>query len=281
MLLLSILCSSLVFIVFRWFDKAGVDNLSAITLNYFIASFLGGYLSQDESLERLTFANGLPFLFIGVLFIVMFVIMARVSQSHGAGATSVYVKLSVLLPVLFGLIYFQEALGLLKVAGIVFALMAILLTGGFSLANGINSFRGPMLLFLGTGTIDVLMSYVMHLGWEDSDVPLISSILFGIAGITGLMYALVTNRMNKLFSRKNLLGGLILGIPNFGTVYFLLRAMKSPGMESSILFPLNNTGIILLTTLLGMVLFKERLTTKSSVGLILAIASIILLQFTF
>ena len=49
-------------------------------------------------------------------------------------------------------------------------------------------------------------------------------------------------------------------------------------MESSTAFTLNNVGIVILSTLFGLFIFKEKLISKNWFGIIIAIVSIILIM---
>lgn len=72
------------------------------------------------------------------------------------------------------------------------------------------------------------------------------------------------------------IGWSFLGIPNYFSVYFLLKALKSNVLESSGIFTVNNVGIVMLSTVAGIVLFHEKLLRKNWIGIGLAIASIAL-----
>ena len=58
------------------------------------------------------------------------------------------------------------------------------------------------------------------------------------------------------------MGGIALGIPNFGSIYFLVLALRSGGMESSTIFPVNNVAIVMISTFLGILLFRERMLSE-------------------
>ena len=81
---------------------------------------------------------------------------------------------------------------------------------------------------------------------------------------------------NFKFESKNLLGGVALGIPNYFSIYFLVQALRANGLESSTIFTLNNVAIVMLSTLLGIILFKEKLLAKNWLGIGLAVISLIL-----
>ena len=67
-----------------------------------------------------------------------------------------------------------------------------------------------------------------------------------------------------------------MGIPNYYSIYYLLKALQTKGLESSTLFTINNVAIVTLTTIFGLVLFKERLFAKNWIGIAIAIISIII-----
>src|SRR5690606_40879221 len=75
---------------------------------------------------------------------------------------------------------------------------------------------------------------------------------------------------------RDVLGGVLLGVPNFFSIYFLIRALRWDQFNSAATFTLNNVGVVLFSTLLGIVLFRERLSPKNWGGVVLAVISIIL-----
>ena len=52
--------------------------------------------------------------------------------------------------------------------------------------------------------------------------------------------------------------GILLGIPNFYSIYFLMMALNNE-MSGSVFFPTLNCSVIALSSLLGIYLFKEKL----------------------
>jgi uncharacterized membrane protein len=73
------------------------------------------------------------------------------------------------------------------------------------------------------------------------------------------------------------IAGILLGIPNFGSIYFLFRAIGNPHLTSSSVFPLNNMGVVLLTAIFGIVFFKEILSQKNWVGVLVSVAAILVI----
>ena len=75
---------------------------------------------------------------------------------------------------------------------------------------------------------------------------------------------------------RTLIGGIALGVPNYFTVYFLLRALQNEVLNSASVFTINNVAVVMICTLLGIVLFKEVISPKNWIGIFLAVISIIL-----
>jgi hypothetical protein len=82
------------------------------------------------------------------------------------------------------------------------------------------------------------------------------------------------------FEIKSLVGGLALGIPNFFSIFFLVKALRSDLFDSSGIFTVNNVAVVALSTLTGIIFFMERLKLKNWIGIFLAILSILLISFS-
>jgi len=138
----------------------------------------------------------------------------------------------------------------------------------------------PALVFLGSGSIDVSLNYFRDAHIAKEDFAVFSATIFASAALIGLLVILIKSVQQPLrINYKNTIGGICLGVPNFFSIYFLLRALGSETLNSATVFTLNNVSIVLLSTLLGILLFKEKLMLKNWFGIGLAIISIILIAF--
>lgn len=282
-LLLSILSSTVIFVVFRLYKKYGVNTLQAIIVNYFIACIVGffGYIESIDDLVRIPSESWfLGTVFLGAMFITVFNLAAITTQRSGLSVVSVATKMSVAIPVFFGIFIYNESLGFLKVTGIILALAAVYLSSiktkkGISIKK--ENLIFPLLVFVGSGIIDTTINYLENFYVSETDVGLFSSSIFGIAGIIGTTILIGQAVLGKLkITWKNIAGGIALGIPNYFSIYFLVMALRSPGFENSVIFTLNHVGIVLASTILGIVFFKEVLLKKNWIGIALAVISIIL-----
>lgn len=284
-LLLSIFCSTLILVIFRLFKKYGVNTFQAIVLNYVIA-FIVGFSLYGESWD-LKFVyeenNWIPFaLVIGALFISLFLLMGKSSQENGIGITSVTVKMSLAIPVLMAIIIYNEAVYASKVIGIVLALIGVFLITYQKKQTAGRDYRSILfliILFLGSGLLDTLLNYVEKRALGDLSPALFSAIGFGIAGAFGLVILSVALVLKKQKLRwKNMIAGIVLGIPNFFSIYFLIMAIRQP-MEDSITYAMNNVGIVMASYVVGILFFKEATTTLKIVGGIVSVTAILLLAF--
>ena len=78
---------------------------------------------------------------------------------------------------------------------------------------------------------------------------------------------------------KNVLAGIILGVPNYFSIIFLIKALQNKNIESSTLFTVNNVGVVVVSTFVGLWLFKEQFSAKNKVGIALALLGIVLVAF--
>jgi multidrug transporter EmrE-like cation transporter len=76
---------------------------------------------------------------------------------------------------------------------------------------------------------------------------------------------------------KNITAGILLGIPNYFSIFFVLRSLDI--MESSLVFPILNIGVVILSALIGWGYYKEHLSKLNLLGVVLAISSIYILIY--
>ena len=281
---LSIFFSSLIFVIFKLFDTHKIQTIYAIIINYLTACLVG-VLFYNKPVQL----NEIPkndwfygTLFLGVLFIVIFNLMAKTSQRLGVSVASVATKMSFVIPVILGLILYSEKLSFLKSAGIILALAAVYFASVKDTPRAIQrkALLLPIMVFLGSGIIDASIKYMEENHVSINEFPIFSATVFGAAACTGILFILLRSIDKPLkLNFRNVLGGIALGIPNFFSIFFLLRALQNEALNSASIFTINNVAIVMFSTLLGIVLFKEKISTKNWAGIALAVISIIMVTF--
>ena len=279
-LLLSILFSTGLFVIFKYFGIYKIDVLKAIFVNYIVAFSMGFFFAErqipiSEIYLQPWFSGAL---FLGALFVSIFFVMAMTAQKNGVSVTSIAGKMSVVVPVFFGIILYNESVTFLKIVGIIMALIAVYLSSvkeEKSEKNG--TLLLPILLFIGSGTIDTLLKYIQENYVADEDVSIFSGSLFGIAGAFAFFILVIkTIKKRASFGYKNIIAGIILGVPNYYSIIFLIKALQNKNFESSTLFTINNVAIVVVSTLVGLFFFKEKFSVKNKVGVAMAILGIVL-----
>jgi len=283
-ILCSIAFNALLFVILKWFARFEINTLQALVANYITAAFIG-FLFCNDTFEIAEIPQK-PWYWgsfaLGFLFISVFYVTALASQRNGLSVTSVASKMSVVIPITFGVILYNEELGFIKIIGILLALVAVYFTskkeeGSLS---GNKDLILPLLVFVGAGAIDTSLKFMQNFHVPIDEIAVFSSHTFFMAFVAGsclIGYQLVKN--NKAIKIRNCMAGVLLGIPNYFSLYFMIRMLNHPTWESSTIFTIHNVAIVILTTLLGIILFKEKINLRNSIGILIAIIAIVLVTF--
>ena len=284
---LTIVTFSLMLIIFKYFEIFKVNNLQAIIVNYITAGALalvadGSVLTNNFSITNLFQPTFIYYaLIIGVLFIITFNLIAFGTQKIGIAITTVSNKMSMIIPVLIGLFVFKEDKNFLKLIGIVLAILAIF----FSCSkNGKLSFDKKylpviILVFIGQGIADSTLKWAQEFAINASNNNVFFATTFFTAAFSGTLFMMIQQRKITV-TLRSLLWGVILGIPNYFTLYFFVEALSAGVFESSQVFPIVNMGVIVLTAVMGIILFREHLSKSNWMGILLALIAISLITFS-
>ena len=273
--------------LFKYFGKYQVNNLQAIIINYFTAGSLAVVITNSNGLpinfQHIVLSNYIvPSLIIGLLFIITFNLLAYGTQKIGIAISTVANKMSMIIPVIIGIYLFKEAIGVFKLIGIFLAISAIYMT---STKSGKLSFDKKfmpiiLLIFLGQGIADGTLSWTQKFTLSTENTSLFFASTFFSAGTFGCLFLVYDLMAKKIqFQAKNILWGITLGVPNYLTLHFFIRSLQSPILESSQVFPVVNMGIIILSAISGIILFKEKLTPLNWTGIAIAIIAISFISF--
>lgn len=277
---LSILFASGLFVILRFFSKKGIDNFHGIVVNYFVASAFSFFNSPFENWIYLTsIKEFLPASFlIGFLFIVVFLFTAKVTQTAGIGIASVSSKLSLVIPVIAGVILYNESMQFQKIIGLLLALLSVLIINkntNQQKGNVAGSFLLPLGLFLGCGTVDTAIKFAQHYYMTDQNRQLLIMCMFASAGILGLIKIIFDwIKFRRRISIKSIWGGILLGVCNYYSLYFLIRSFEFEGAESSSVFAMVNLGVVLLSAFWAVVVFKEKFNKFKIAGMVISLFAI-------
>jgi drug/metabolite transporter (DMT)-like permease len=282
LIILAILSSAGILICFKSFEKYKIEILPAIVINYIIAGLLGYILSnQSISLQHVFEQDWLYFaLLIGILFIIVFFIIGKSAQKAGIAITGLASKMSFVIPIMFSILYFKESVNSMMLIGFTIAISSIVLAvyKPSTKSSKLKHIWLPISLFAGAGLVDTLVKYSQETFLTDGGSALFSLVLFAIAAVAGFISLYIKNRSFKeLVKLKTIIGGSLLGIVNFGSLYYLIAALNSSGFKSSIVFSMVNIGIVALSLIFGLFLYKEKISKLNYLGIALAFIAIIIL----
>ena len=220
----TVISSTLIFIIFRLFEKFKIDTFQAIVFNYFVA-FICGWVFYSHELSPHVFSNldWLPYaITVSLLFISIFFVMGLSSQKNGVAITSVSVKMSLAVSMIGMIIIYNESLTLLKICGIILALLGVLLVSVEKSKGNQknNAWKMLLILFIGSGILDLTLNYAQQHVLNHLTPSLFSAFGFGFAGCIGI----VILAFNGIFKStkiklKNILAGIVLGVPNYFSIY--------------------------------------------------------------
>lgn len=271
-IVLGILCSTSILIVFKLVDRLGAVGRHTIICSYAVSAIASTVIFSvtiDQVLSRWF----IPAAFEGVAFYAVFRLIALSASSSGISVTSVASKMSVVVPILVGIIVLKEDVNSVVFAGIICGLVAVWFSVGS--VHEVGEWGWPVLVFVGTGLIDTSFKLFQVQGLTEPEFPGFITTIFSFAFLFGFAHHM-TNEA-RWINYRSVLAGVALGLANLGTVYFILMALSVPSLDSILVYSVTNFGTVLLTTVVAISLFREYIGLKGWFGLALAVVSIFLL----
>lgn len=285
-LLLTILLNVIIFLAFRSFTQFKINIFPAIFTNYLVCVVTGLVIEGPSRVVKASHISEPWFLasfILGTLFIMTFFLMAKTTQMRGVAVATVASKMSLTIPVFFSLFIFNVSVDRLDTwhyLGIALAFVAILLVTKKPKLDAQSHFDWrklwlPLAVFVLGGLIDTSINYInLHLIDEtQNNLFLIHNFFFAFLG--GIFFA----GIKKIkIAKKDIFGGVFLGVPNYFSIYFLLKTLSSYQNNGALVYPTINIGIIIFSTLLAVFIFREKLSKLNWLGVSLAILVILMLS---
>ncbi|MGC4103143.1 hypothetical protein [Ferruginibacter sp.] len=288
----SILFSSYLTLSFKVLQRLHINTLQAIVFNYVACVLTGSVVNGSFPVNKTNIAAPwfLWALVMGGMFISIFNVIGFTTQKLGVAVASVANKLSLVIPFLFSLYLYNETAAALKIAGIVVALAAVVFTcyPAQNSNDNSNSVKGnlvvllPVILFISSGLLDTLIVYVKNSFFIDPEDNFNNFLIsaFSVAATLGLIILTIQVITGKQkFSFKAMLAGIIIGIPNYFSIWCLGKVISAYHGNSSAIIPVNNMGIVLFSAVAAWLLFKEKLSAINWVGIVLALGAIALIAY--
>lgn len=278
--LFSILCSVLVSIILKLARRYEINTTQLIAWNYPTALLLNVlFYRPDIGAISFNAGNTSLYLTLGFLLPALFLAIAASIRYTGIVRTDIAQRVSIFIPLLAAFVIFNEDPSTRSLMGIGVGLLAIFLSiqwGADRGKAGRKYWVYPMIIFFGMGLIDILFKQVA----QHKEVPYTTSVffIFLIALLISFAYiGIRIFRRKESFSLGSMIWGVGLGIFNFGNILFYMKAHRAIPENPSVVFSAMNVGVIAMGALVGLLIFKEKLSTLNKFGILLAVISILII----
>lgn len=285
-LLLSILSSLFILVIFKISGKYNIKVIQPIIINYFVASALGYFISGLSPKEIMAVPTTWiwPGVLIASLYIFTFFLIGYSTRKAGMALTTIASKMSFVFPMFFSiLIDPNDNYSNTKLILLIMAVVAVLLSVYKKRTKSIDSLFIiflPFIIFVFMGFADSLVKFAQNsFVKSENESSLFSFIIFSFAALWGLIIIPFLKDKKEILSPKVLITGLLLGIFNFGSLYFLINALNDLTFNNSLVFALNNMGVVLFSIIIALTFFKEKVTNLNKVGIALSIITFGVIMF--
>ncbi len=286
LMLAALVVFTLQTLCFRQFNRYYMRNLASYfifnTLYFTIVSIIC-YILKPAGSAYHPYSVILGVIF-GVLFVATMFFYMKGMEAGPLSFTALFFSLALIIPVLAGLLLWDEKLGQLQLAGLVLLFITFYLGSSSTSASarGVNVkwFLFTFVAFLGNG---LLMSITKghQVLLPGKQVREFIFLCFFTATVASLLVAagLLLYRKEDIKHLKSpyfrfivLATGLTTAV---GNIIMFYLAGKVDGV---ILFPVVNGGVVVLSSIASLFLFREKLPGKGIVGLVIGMAAIVLLS---
>lgn len=279
-IVLSIICSVSVGALLKFSKRYSFDIIQVIAVNYILALGLC-YITFRPDVSVVNSSSPWK-IYIGLAILLpsVFLLLASSIKHIGIVKTDIAQRLSLFIPILAAYFIFKENFTTLKLMGLIVGFPAIFLTLSKKQSDTQeNKWIFPVLVLLGFGIIDILFKQIAL----EKSIPYTTSLFLVFSGalVLALCFTIYSVFVKKNpIQWKNIIIGAFLGILNFGNILFYLKAHKAFSENPSTVFAAMNLGVIVLGSLVGIVAFKEKVTLKNYIGIVLALGSIVLITLS-
>lgn len=273
-LFLTVISSVLVSMILKLNESREGNRFVVAGTNYAVATLLAFFFLE---VDRFDIGMGWSLFgtLAGVGFVAGFLVLMRGMKAIGIAIPTSAARLSMLIPVTLSIIVFNEHPTPLKIAGLTCGIAAFVMLGlAQRRGNDLSTFDMKSVwilvgLFCIIGSTDFSMKYA-----QSNGVDMNVFMFFIFLSATIICSAIVLVRRHPLRS-ADIATGVILGIPNYFSVYFLLAALRT--LDASAVFPAVSAAAVVLITLVGVIFWKEYPNRAAWIGIVLAAIAVALL----
>jgi len=272
-LLLAIASSALIAILMRWSQQKVSGSIAMLAMNYvaccaLAALYAGPLVPKHEALGQTLALGGVN----GFFYLFSFVLLQINVERNGVVLPAVFMKLGLLVPIALSIAVFGEVPKAAQIVGFVLAVAAILLINSQKNESLVRFKTGLILLLAAGGAGDAMSKVFEQVGTAELSGQFL---FYTFAAALVLCVGLMLVKKQRI-GKNEALFGLLVGVPNFFSARFLLYALMD--LPAVLVYPTFSVGTILVVTLAGAVIFKEKLKSRQWWGLGAILAALVLLN---
>lgn len=274
-LILAIACSTLISVIMRISSDKVTGNVSMLAMNYLMCVVVAAlYTGLDQLFPQVaalpqTLTMGAVH---GILYLSSFVLFQHNVKKNGMVLSATFMKLGLLVPIVLSVILFGELPGVLQIIGFVIAVAAIVLINWSSDRSDLRMGAGLVVLLIAGGAGDA-MSKVFEVYGSSA---LSSQFLFYTFLVALILCVGLVILKKERPGRNEVLFGLLIGVPNYFSARFLLLSLAS--VDAVIAYPTYSVATLLAVTLIGVLLFREKLSRRQWVAIGMILVALALLN---
>jgi len=280
-IILSVFCSVTVAVLLKLAKRYQISIIQAVTVNYLTAMLLCLIFFKPDISTVTSTAPWPIYIGLAVLLPSIFLILAASVKNLGIVKTDIAQRLSLFIPIIAAYFIFKENFNSYKLIGLGIGFLAIFFTffKKSEEKSKSDNWIYPITVFIGFGVIDVLFKQIALF----KTLPYTTSLftVFCLSFLISLLIVIimVLTKKTKL-QLVNLACGLILGLFNFGNILFYLKAHQTLAQNPSTVFAAMNLGVIVVGSLIGIIVFKEKLSKLNYAGIVFALVAIIFITLS-
>lgn len=299
-LLLAIICSASIALIFKYTENTPTNRYVITSANYFMAFATSLFMIITRGLlvdveREAPFIKELTQLYLsktailspyasiiwglisgsiaGFFFFSSFFYYQKSVKENGVGLSGTIVKLGILIPMIFSIVIWKEFPSAIQWVGIILSLLSILLVNLSPQSLEKLDIKPTLIILFILGGMAEFSNkiYQKYALAEYKNIFLFAT--FFVAFLVSSFYTL--KRKEKI-TKKDILTGFVVGIPNLFSSYFLILSLAT--LKTSVAFPIYSAGSIILINLGGVLIFKEKIARKNQLAILLTIVALVLIN---
>lgn len=254
-------------------ENAKISYYGMMSVNYFVAMLIAFGIAMGQS-GQIQF-NGTVLmlgLITGTLYCLTLILCRYNIGKSGAILATTFMQLGVLVPIVLSFVVWREIPSVIQMIGIVLSVLAIILISSNDKKAPKSFVAGLLLLLFSAGFADSMPKFFSTCEMPDNS----AGFMFCTFVVSFLICLTLAVFQKEKLSLKILTHGTVLGVTNFCASWFLLLAVAK--LPAYLVYPMYSVISIVITAIISMIFFKEKLAKKQWLGMLIVLFSVAFLN---